>query len=320
MNETASRSVEAPGGEGAPLEATTSPENALDIEALAIAADRARQRHKALQGPPEARIRCPECGALPGQDCSGGETHPARKVSHVEPGLALPSAPESADAAQSTIRKIIEAGRRAEAISRSRQPAEAEEETEKTEAADPVGHAIFPIYRRALFGSEILRARVERKAAIEEGHSFAGKPYVALCGISGTGKSHLAAACMRRYVELRPRAALRIRMYDCIELASEERRHSLGEGFSPAVERARNLELLVLDDLGSEPNNPTSPIPALIAHRYNLGLSTWVTTWLTPEKMSERYGDGIARKVFGRAALIDCGGADWVRKYKETSP
>ena len=71
--------------------------------------------------------------------------------------------------------------------------------------------------------------------------------------------------------------------------------------------RALRADLLVLDDLGSERNVPSNPVPDVIFERHADDRATWVTTWMTPEKLTERYGDGIARRVFERAVIIDCG-------------
>jgi hypothetical protein len=47
----------------------------------------------------------------------------------------------------------------------------------------------------------------------------------------------------------------------------------------------------------------------VIAARADAQLPTWVTTWMTPQAISERYGDGIARRLYeaGRVTVIACG-------------
>jgi DNA replication protein DnaC len=74
------------------------------------------------------------------------------------------------------------------------------------------------------------------------------------------------------------------------------------------VNKALRTDLLLLDDLGSERNIPSNPIPDVLFERHAQDKATWITTWMQPEDVRQRYGDGIARRVFERAAIIDCAG------------
>jgi hypothetical protein len=55
----------------------------------------------------------------------------------------------------------------------------------------------------------------------------------------------------------------------------------------------------------------TNAVPEVIMDRVNDGRPTWVTTWMTPEQVAQRYGDGIARRLYeaGRVVVIGCGGS-----------
>ena len=85
--------------------------------------------------------------------------------------------------------------------------------------------------------------------------------------------------------------------------------HGLGHGEAPEVEQAFAAGLCVLDDLGSERNTAMNAVPDVLYARALEGRPTWVTTWMTPEAVTQRYGDGIARRLFeaGRAVVIACG-------------
>jgi hypothetical protein len=87
--------------------------------------------------------------------------------------------------------------------------------------------------------------------------------------------------------------------------------HGLGHGEPAEVERALLTGLLVLDDLGSERNSTTNAVPDVIFERAYSGLPTWVTTWMTPEQVTLRYGDGVARRLYeaDRVVVIGCGNA-----------
>ena len=81
------------------------------------------------------------------------------------------------------------------------------------------------------------------------------------------------------------------------------------EDSDPAsIRTATSADLLVLDDLGTERNIPSNPVPDIIFERHAEGRATWVTTWMTRLQLAERYGDGVARRVFERAVVIDCNG------------
>jgi DNA replication protein DnaC len=85
--------------------------------------------------------------------------------------------------------------------------------------------------------------------------------------------------------------------------------HGLGQGEPTEVERALSAHLLVLDDLGSERNTATNAVPDVIFERAYAGRPTWVTTWMTAEQVAQRYGDGIARRLWerDRMTVIGCG-------------
>ena len=48
-------------------------------------------------------------------------------------------------------------------------------------------------------------------------------------------------------------------------------------------------------------------VPDVLFERHAEGRPTWLTTAMTREAMAERYGDGLARRVYEGAKIIDCG-------------
>ncbi|HEX8789315.1 MAG TPA: hypothetical protein VF765_00080, partial [Polyangiaceae bacterium] len=56
-------------------------------------------------------------------------------------------------------------------------------------------------------------------------------------------------------------------------------------------------DLLLLDDLGTECNTADNAVPHVIYARYNAGRPTWVTTGITASAVTQRYGEGITRRI-----------------------
>jgi DNA replication protein DnaC len=128
---------------------------------------------------------------------------------------------------------------------------------------------------------------------------------VVLVGPAGCGKTSLGCAMIRDRLD----AKRDVHVGLAWRLAGARARHPLGVAEAPEVERAIGTGLLLLDDMGSERNVPSNAVPDVVFERHAEGRPTWVTTWMTPEQMATRYGDGIARRVFEGAVVIDCGAA-----------
>jgi len=132
-------------------------------------------------------------------------------------------------------------------------------------------------------------------------------------GLSGSGKTTLACAAARAWVQYygsQLPSPVTLTFMRASELAVASRYHSLGEGRPALVQQAMDADLLVLDELGTEPRvSQWSDVDDVVFARYERDAVTWVTTWMTPDEMAKKYGDGFARRVFEGATLIDCGGA-----------
>src|SRR5262249_926959 len=136
-----------------------------------------------------------------------------------------------------------------------------------------------------------------------------GERKILFVGHSGKGKTHLAAAAIRSLVKhadmVRMMAFVR-----CRSMGFARTRHPLGEGEPGAVLDAMNARFLVLDDLGQDPEPKrllSNPIPDIVDARYEKGRTLWVTTFLSRQAISSRYGDGFARRVIEDAVIIQCG-------------
>lgn len=161
-------------------------------------------------------------------------------------------------------------------------------------------------FRSLSFGGEELAKRVKRRAAIGEAQAAATSRRVVLMGLSGHGKSSLVAAMLRwRAVEKRERNVF----MHAKSLGLARSQHPLGEGEAPLVRLAMEARILVIDDVGLEPNLPTSAVPDVIFERAERAKATWITTGMKQEEVSQRYGEGIARRVFEGAKIIECGKA-----------
>jgi hypothetical protein len=103
------------------------------------------------------------------------------------------------------------------------------------------------------------------------------------------------------------------------DLASASRRHGLGDGYPPEVERAREPRLVVIDDVGSEGPDVTT-LQDVLDHRYGLGYPTIVTTGLTVTELRAHLGAAYYRRIVDqhvlksdgtefRVLIVDCHGA-----------
>lgn len=161
-----------------------------------------------------------------------------------------------------------------------------------------------PNFAWASFEDPMIYRRVQSRSAIDTARVAIDEIRVVLMGPAGVGKTSLAAAMLRARYVLRGGA---IAFEPSWELATARSRHALGAGEPDVVRRALDAEIFVLDDLGTEKANPSSAVDDIVFARHWGARATWVTTSKSIEEIKERYGDGIARRVFEGAAIIDCG-------------
>jgi hypothetical protein len=140
--------------------------------------------------------------------------------------------------------------------------------------------------------------------AIGIGKTACFEPRVCLMGSTRAGKTSLAVAMLRAWVAKYERIALFVPAH---RLGVARIQHAAGHGEAALVETAMQAPLVLLDDLGSERDFPTSPIADVIFERHAQGLPTWMTTGLTREPLVTRYGAGVVARLFERARVIHVG-------------
>jgi DNA replication protein DnaC len=118
-------------------------------------------------------------------------------------------------------------------------------------------------------------------------------PCALLLGPTGCGKTSVAAWLT---------AASACHVVRSRDLATAFRRHGLGEGYPPEVERARDRRLCVIDDVGSE-GSEVATLQDILDHRYWQGYPTIVTTGLTDSGLRAHLGASHYRRIVDQHVL-----------------
>lgn len=114
------------------------------------------------------------------------------------------------------------------------------------------------------------------------------RPGLLLYGTVGSGKTTLSDSLLKTILILHPNE----RIYRRSALAISAEAKDSPDGFKETI----RSKLLFIDDLGEEPavvknyGNEISPIVELLYYRYDRQLFTVITTNLTEQEISSRYG------------------------------
>jgi DNA replication protein DnaC len=132
--------------------------------------------------------------------------------------------------------------------------------------------------------------------------------WLVLCGSSGTGKTHLAAAVGNALVE----ADQPVRFVSVPDLLDH-----LRSAFDPAVGaqydeiflQAIEAPILILDDLGAQSSTPWADekLDQILTHRYNSRLPTLVTTGLRFDELGDRLRTRLGDPYFSTVMNIKAG-------------
>jgi DNA replication protein DnaC len=113
-----------------------------------------------------------------------------------------------------------------------------------------------------------------------------------LVGQAGSGKTSLLVACLRET------------MPDALFVTSDELAHAAirtkaGSGEPEIQVRANRVRTLLIDEVKAAHTAAHHSLVAVLEHRWNHGLSTWITTGMQRAELRDAFGEGIERRLFG---------------------
>ena len=170
-------------------------------------------------------------------------------------------------------------------------------------ARDVLRRSVPPAYAWAHLDAPELSGRVYVPAIGIAKNAYL-EPRVCLTGATRAGKTSLAVAMLRAWVEHQERVAMFIPAH---RLGVARIQHPAGHGEAELVEKAIETPLVLLDDIGSERDFPTNPIADVIFERHAQDRPTWVTTGLPRSALVARYGAGVVARLFERSRVIHVG-------------
>jgi len=135
------------------------------------------------------------------------------------------------------------------------------------------------------------RHRASFQRCVEDAEEFVRDPdgWMMMVGLSGCGKTHIAAAIANGCL-LRSTPALFVIVPDLLDHLRATYQPNSEVSYDQLFEQVRNAPILILDDLGTESGTPWAQekLFQVINHRYNYRLPTIVTTNVALRRMEER--------------------------------
>ncbi|MBF6599279.1 MAG: ATP-binding protein [Dehalococcoidia bacterium] len=148
--------------------------------------------------------------------------------------------------------------------------------------------------------------RYQRCVSDASGFAQAPEGWIVLCGASGCGKTHIAAAVVNALLE-RGEPALFVVVPDLLDHLRAAYQPDAEVRYDALFERVRNARVLVLDDLGTQAPTPWAQekLFQLVNHRFNARLPTIVTTNQLPEQMDERLRTRLTDAGLARVYVLE---------------
>ncbi len=144
--------------------------------------------------------------------------------------------------------------------------------------------------------------------AYKAAREFAQNPkgWLVLTGVSGCGKTHLAAA-IANYCIARGHPAFFIVVPDLLDHLRSTFSPSSEISYDELFEQVKNAPLLVLDDLGTQSSTPWAreKLFQVINHRFNAQLPTVVTMNIPLEELEERLCTRLTDPNLSRVYLVE---------------
>jgi hypothetical protein len=177
-------------------------------------------------------------------------------------------------------------------------------EERRRQAIDTLDATIPELYQWARFKHPKLAVRVGDAAKWALDNTVWRQPRLIFMGPSRAGKTSLAVACLRRWVQGSRRAA---GFFHAFQLGTARIQHPAGRGEADLIAQAMKFPLALLDDVGSERDSVGNGLPDVIFARHAEDMPLWITTGLTRRQLGLRYGAGIVGRLFERSMVIPVG-------------
>lgn len=149
------------------------------------------------------------------------------------------------------------------------------------------------------------------------------RPWVFICGATGVGKTHMAAALYKVIFrfdtdvqfytdDFKGRSAFFISPTEMFSRIKATYGGKSDESEEEVIRDYKRESPMVIDDLGAEyATTHTGPIMEdIINSRYNNKAITIITSNLSIQKLSEKYSDRMSSRIRGRAVPVILGGKD----------
>ncbi len=169
-------------------------------------------------------------------------------------------------------------------------------------------HRFDTLVRRGRSSAPEHQERFAQAVALTEAYAEAPEGWLVLCGPSGAGKTHLAAAIANRIIE-RGQPMMFMIVADLLDHLRAAYAPDADLSYDKLFEQVRNAPVLVLDDLGGQSATDWAEekLYQIINHRYNTGAATIVTLARPLERLDERLRTRLGDERIARVLTLESG-------------